>query len=158
MLDLHMMVARPGDWVTPCAEAGGDMFTFHIEAASDPGPLCRRIKEAGMKVGIGLKPGTGVEAVVQWVDEGLVDMVLVMTVEPGFGGQSFMPGMMPKVEQLRAAYPTLDIEVDGGVGPGTVDVCAAAGANMIVSGTAVVRAERPAEVIRGLRQAVQARL
>jgi len=117
MLDLHMMVSRPGDWVVPCAEAGGDMFTFHIEAAEDCGALCRRVKEAGMKVGVGLKPGTAVEAVEEWVDQGLVDMVLVMTVEPGFGGQSFMAPMMGKVERLRAAYPTLDIEVDGGVGP-----------------------------------------
>ena len=89
-----------------------------------------------MKVGIGLKPGTKVDVVTEWVDQGLVDMVLVMTVEPGFGGQSFMGGMMSKVEALRKAYPTLDIEVDGGVGPKTIDACAAAGANMIVSGGA----------------------
>ena len=90
-----------------------------------------------MKVGIGLKPGTKVDVVTEWVDQGLVDMVLVMTVEPGFGGQSFMGGMMSKVEALRKAYPTLDIEVDGGVGPKTIDACAAAGANMIVSGRAL---------------------
>ena len=90
-----------------------------------------------MKVGIGLKPGTKVDVVTEWVDQGLVDMVLVMTVEPGFGGQSFMGGMMSKVEALRKAYPTLDIEVDGGVGPKTIDACAAAGANMIVSGGAL---------------------
>ena len=133
MLDLHMMVAQPEDWVQPCADAGGDMYTFHIgglapitsfilganmsnkkscsEASKEPGVLCRQVKEAGMKVGIGLKPGTKVDVVTEWVDQGLVDMVLVMTVEPGFGGQSFMGGMMSKVEALRKAYPTLDIEV-----------------------------------------------
>jgi len=158
MLDLHMMVAQPQDWVQPCADAGGDMYTFHIEAAKEPGVLCRQVKEAGMKVGIGLKPGTKVDVVTEWVDQGLVDMVLVMTVEPGFGGQSFMGGMMSKVEALRKAYPTLDIEVDGGVGPKTIDACAAAGANMIVSGTAVVKAEKPDEVMKSLREAVARRL
>jgi len=158
MLDLHMMVARPEEWVQPCADAGGDMYTFHIEASKEPGVLCRQVKEAGMKVGIGLKPGTKVDVVTEWVDQGLVDMVLVMTVEPGFGGQSFMGGMMSKVEALRKAYPTLDIEVDGGVGPKTIDACAAAGANMIVSGTAVVKAEKPDEVMKSLREAVSRRL
>jgi len=158
MLDLHMMVAQPQDWVQPCADAGGDMYTFHIEAAKEPGVLCRKVREAGMKVGIGLKPGTKVDVVTEWVDQGLVDMVLVMTVEPGFGGQSFMGGMMSKVEALRKAYPTLDIEVDGGVGPKTIDACAAAGANMIVSGTAVVKAEKPDEVMKSLREAVARRL
>jgi len=158
MLDLHMMVAQPQDWVQPCADAGGDMYTFHIEASKEPGALCRQIKEAGMKVGVGLKPGTKVDVVTEWVDQGLVDMVLVMTVEPGFGGQSFMEGMMSKVEALRKAYPTLDIEVDGGVGPKTIDACAAAGANMIVSGTAVVKAEKPEEVMKSLREAVARRL
>jgi len=154
MLDLHMMVAKPQDWVQPCAEAGGNMFTFHIEAATEPEKLCRQIQEAGMKVGMGIKPGTSVDAVVEWVDAGLVDMVLVMTVEPGFGGQSFMGNMMNKVQKLRAAYPTLDIEVDGGVGPKTIDACAQAGANMIVSGTAVVKAENPGEVMRLMKEVV----
>jgi len=154
MLDLHMMVAEPEQWVQPCAEAGGNMYTFHIEAAKEPGALCKQIKEAGMKVGVGLKPGTKVDVVTEWVDQGLVDMVLVMTVEPGFGGQSFMAGMMPKVEALRQAYPTLDIEVDGGVGPKTIGTCAAAGANMIVSGTAVVKAEKPDLVMKELRDVV----
>merc|ERR1712210_260809 len=90
--------------VQPCADAGGDMYTFHIEAAKEPGVLCRQVKEAGMKVGIGLKPGTKVDVVTEWVDQGLVDMVLVMTVEPGFGGQSFMGGMMSKVEALTKAW------------------------------------------------------
>jgi len=158
MLDLHMMVARPEDWVEECGKAGGDQFTFHIESTQQPGPLCRQIKEAGMLVGIGLKPGTGVDTVVEWCDEGLVDMVLVMTVEPGFGGQKFMGNMMSKVRQLRDSYPSLNIEVDGGVGPSTIQQCAQAGANMIVSGTAVVKADQPKEVMSQMRQVVASHL
>ena len=88
------------------------------------------------------------------MDQDLVDMVLIMTVEPGFGGQKFMLDMMPKVRELRDKYPGLDIEVDGGVGPATVDHCAAAGANMIVSGTAVVKSDKPGQVMTSMRDIV----
>lgn len=90
-----------------------------------------------MKVGLALKPGTGVDSVAPYV--ALVDMVLVMTVEPGFGGQSFMPNMMPKVLNLRTQHENLDIQVDGGLSPSTVDAAAAAGANLIVAGSAVFK-------------------
>ncbi|XP_045109572.1 ribulose-phosphate 3-epimerase-like [Portunus trituberculatus] len=150
--DLHMMVAEPEKWVNEMADAGGDQYTFHIEATNSPLALVRKIKEAGMKAGVGLKPGTPVEEVVEVVEE--VDMVLVMTVEPGFGGQSFMSAMMEKVEFLRARFPSLDIEVDGGVGLSTIDACAKAGANMIVSGSAVVKADDPKAVISQLRSSV----
>jgi len=154
MFDMHMMVAKPEQWVEPMAGAGADQFTFHIEATEKPGELCRKIREAGMKVGVGVKPGTDVKTVLEWTDQGLVDMVLIMTVEPGFGGQKFMADMMPKVKILRQMYPLLNIQVDGGVGPSTIDTCAQAGANMIVSGTAVVKAENPSEVITMLRESV----
>ena len=158
MLDMHMMVARPEQWVQEMAAAGADQYTFHLEATDQPAALCRNIREAGMRVGVGVKPGTGVETVVQWVDQGLVDMVLVMTVEPGFGGQKFMADMMPKVRTLRDKFPDLDIEVDGGVGPATIEQCAAAGANMIVSGTAVVKSEDPRKVMDSLRETVEKHL
>ena len=158
MLDMHMMVARPEQWVQEMAAAGADQYTFHLEATDQPAALCRNIREAGMRVGVGVKPGTGVETVVQWVDQGLVDMVLVMTVEPGFGGQKFMADMMPKVRTLRDKFPDLDIEVDGGVGPATIEQCAAAGANMIVSGTAVVKSEDPRKVMDSLRETVKKHL
>ena len=158
MLDMHMMVSKPEQWVSDMAGAGADQFTFHIEASSEPGELCRKVKEAGMRVGVGVKPGTDVDTVLEWVDEGLVDMVLIMTVEPGFGGQKFMLDMMPKVRKLREKYPLLDIEVDGGVGPTTVEHCAAAGANMIVSGTAVVRSDKPGEVMESMRETVSKHL
>ena len=158
MLDMHMMVARPEQWVQEMAAAGADQYTFHLEATDQPAALCRNIREAGMRVGVGVKPGTGVETVVEWVDQGLVDMVLVMTVEPGFGGQKFMADMMPKVRTLRDKFPDLDIEVDGGVGPATIEQCAAAGANMIVSGTAVVKSEDPRKVMDSLRETVKKHL
>ncbi|GBN81936.1 Ribulose-phosphate 3-epimerase [Araneus ventricosus] len=103
-------------------------------------------------VGVGLKPGTPVEVVVPYIEH--VDLVLIMTVEPGFGGQKFMENMMSKVQYLRTAYQNLDIEVDGGVGPNTIAKCAEAGANLIVSGTAITASEDPKQVISFLRKSV----
>lgn len=128
-------------------------YTFHVEATTDASALCRKIQEAGMKVGIALKPGTPVETLLPYSD--LLDVALIMTVEPGFGGQRFMDDMMSKVQFLRNNFPHLDIEVDGGVGPNTIDQCAEAGANMIVSGTAITGAPNPAEVISRLRNSVE---
>nr|ACO11172.1 Ribulose-phosphate 3-epimerase [Caligus rogercresseyi]ACO11370.1 Ribulose-phosphate 3-epimerase [Caligus rogercresseyi] len=152
MFDMHMMVQHPEKWVKDMSDAGADQYTFHIEATEDPLALCRRIRESGMKVGIGIKPKTPVSAVEQYIDS--ADMILVMTVEPGFGGQKFMEDMMEKVSYLREHHPNLDIEVDGGVGTGNIRQCAKAGANMIVSGTAIVKASDPGSVIRDLRTAV----
>lgn len=104
------------------ADAHVDQYTFHIEPCEDVSLVCRKIKEAGMKVGLAIKPGTPVESIEHYIE--MADMILVMTVEPGFGGQKFMTSMMSKVEWLREKYPTLDIEVDGGVGPNTIDICA----------------------------------
>lgn len=151
--DVHMMVSEPEKWVQDIADAGGDQFTFHIEATNDPKALIEQIRKANMKVGVAIKPGTEVEHVFPLVH--LVDMVLVMTVEPGFGGQVFMANMMPKVELLRNSYPSLDIEVDGGLGPSTVDIASKAGANMIVAGSSVFRADDPGSVIAQLRTSVE---
>jgi ribulose-phosphate 3-epimerase len=112
-----------------------------------------RVRAAGLRVGVALKPATAVTPAVHALVP-TVDMVLVMTVEPGFGGQAFMPAMLPKVAALRAHYPRLDIEVDGGLGPANVAAAAAAGANMIVAGSSVFNAADPGAVIRGLRAAV----
>lgn len=150
--DMHMMVLAPEKWIQPMADAGADQYTFHYEATSDPLGVVRKIKEAGMKVGVGIKPKTPVDVVLPLVEH--VDMVLVMTVEPGFGGQSFMADMMPKVKLLRSKFKDLDIEVDGGVGPNTIQECAQAGANMIVSGTAITKSKDPKNVITVLRQCV----
>ncbi|XP_047099786.1 ribulose-phosphate 3-epimerase [Schistocerca piceifrons] len=152
--ETHMMVSNPDQWIDPMADAGVNQYTFHVEASEDVNETCRRVREAGMKVGVALKPGTSVEAVKEYVD--VADMILVMTVEPGFGGQKFMSDMMEKVRWLRENYPALDIEVDGGVGPSTIQQCAEAGANMIVSGTAITSAPDPKDIISTMRSQVQA--
>jgi len=152
--ETHMMVSKPEDWIEGMADAGVDQYTFHIEPViGQVRDICRRIREAGMKVGLALKPNTDVEVVKEFIP--IADMILIMTVEPGFGGQKFMADMMPKVKWLRDNYPQLDIEVDGGVGPDTIDACANAGANMIVSGSAIIRATDQKEVISLLRKTVE---
>ena len=103
-------------------EAGADQYTFHIESTNIPEELCRQIHESGMKVGIAVKPNTPITEIEEVIEQ--ADMVLIMTVEPGFGGQKFMSNMMPKVRTLRQRYPNLNIEVDGGVGPKTIQECA----------------------------------
>ncbi|KAL4708326.1 hypothetical protein ACJJTC_007732 [Scirpophaga incertulas] len=151
--ETHMMVQNPEQWIVPMANASVNQYTFHIEPVSNVADICRKIKENGMKVGLAIKPGTPVETVERYVD--LSDMILIMTVEPGFGGQKFMEDQMTKVKYLREHYPLLDIEVDGGVGPSTINCCARAGANMIVSGTAVIGASDQAATIKLLRSTVQ---
>lgn len=149
-----MMVSAPEKWIEGMADAGVDQYTFHIEPVHDRiDDVCRQVKEAGMKVGLALKPGTQLDAVEEYIS--MADMILIMTVEPGFGGQKFMNDMMPKVQWLRENYPNLDIEVDGGVGLENIDVCAKAGANMIVAGTAITRANSQKDVISLLRSSVE---
>mmetsp|Transcript_118937 Transcript_118937/g.333120 ORF Transcript_118937/g.333120 Transcript_118937/m.333120 type:complete len:239 (+) Transcript_118937:75-791(+) len=153
--DCHMMVSDPIRWVEPIKASGGTQYTFHIEAADGKEvEVAKAIADAKMKVGVALKPGTPISAIASVA--ALVDMVLVMTVEPGFGGQKFMPNMMPKVLQLRTEYPMMDIEVDGGLGPATVDAAAKAGANMIVAGSSVFKpGSDRSETIRVLRRSVE---
>lgn len=135
------------------AGAGVDQYTFHVEPVMDEiEPICRKIREAGMKVGLGIKPNTPVSVIEEYI--GLADLILVMTVEPGFGGQKFMSDMMPKVEYLRKNYPQMDIEVDGGVSLETIGECARAGANMIVAGTAIIKAQDQQQVMREMKQTV----
>lgn len=150
--DCHMMVQNPQQWVKPMADAGADQYTFHYEADGDVSQTIKLIKEHGMRASLAIKPKTPVEEVLPYAKD--VDMILVMTVEPGFGGQKFMPDMMPKVEVLRNHAPNLDVQVDGGIGPDNVGCCATAGANVIVSGTGVYGADVPKEAIEALRKAV----
>lgn len=156
-LDCHLMVTNPLDYVEPLGKAGASGFTFHVEVSKDNWQeLVQQIKSKGMKPGVALKPGTPVEEVYPLLDgENPVEMVLVMTVEPGFGGQKFMPETMDKVRDLRKKYPTLDIEVDGGLGPSTIDAAASAGANCIVAGSSVFGAPEPAQVISLMRNSVE---
>ncbi|CAM0149809.1 unnamed protein product [Urochloa decumbens] len=164
-LDCHLMVTNPSDYVEPMGKAGASGFTFHVEVARDNWQeLIQSIKSKGMRPGVSLRPGTPVEEVfplclkkeiLQVEAENPVELVLVMTVEPGFGGQKFMPEMMDKVRTLRKKYPSLDIEVDGGLGPSTIDVAASAGANCIVAGSSIFGAADPGEVISVLRKSVE---
>lgn len=156
-LDCHLMVTNPLDYVESLGKAGASGFTFHVEVSKDNWQeLVQQIKSKGMKPGVALKPGTPVEEVYPLLDgENPVEMVLVMTVEPGFGGQKFMLETMDKVRDLRKKYPTLDIEVDGGLGPSTIDAAASAGANCIVAGSSVFGAPEPAQVISLMRNSVE---
>lgn len=147
--DCHMMVSEPERWVPEVAKAGGDQYTFHYESTKDPLALIALIKKHGMRAACAIKPGTDVAVL---ADLGAhLDMALVMTVEPGFGGQKFMADMMPKVDKLRAQFPQLDIQVDGGLGRDTVDAAADAGANVIVAGTSCFTAPEPSELIGYMR-------
>lgn len=154
-LDCHLMVSQPANWVKPMAKAGANLFTFHIESEMPSGgvnSLIESIKEEGMKVAIALKPGTPAEAIDPYADQ--LDMVLIMTVEPGFSGQSFMGDMMPKVQAIRSKYPEMDIQVDGGLSPQTVDAATSAGANVIVAASAIFGSNDRKGVIDALRVSI----
>jgi ribulose-phosphate 3-epimerase len=155
-IDCHLMVSEPAKWVEPMMAAGCSSFTFHLESDLPEGgavSMIQMIRKAGMNVGIVIKPGTPVEDLYPYIDD--IDLVLIMTVEPGFSGQKFMPEMMPKVKALREKYPNLNIQVDGGVGPSTVDVAAEAGANVIVAASAIFGSEDRLGVITSLRAGVE---
>eukprot|EP00276_Gloeochaete_wittrockiana_P016130 CAMPEP_0184341850 /NCGR_PEP_ID=MMETSP1089-20130417/10450_1 /TAXON_ID=38269 ORGANISM="Gloeochaete wittrockiana, Strain SAG46.84" /NCGR_SAMPLE_ID=MMETSP1089 /ASSEMBLY_ACC=CAM_ASM_000445 /LENGTH=221 /DNA_ID=CAMNT_0026670365 /DNA_START=19 /DNA_END=684 /DNA_ORIENTATION=- len=154
-LDCHLMVTNPEKWLNDFKDAGASGFTFHLESvdAEQLDAFLDQVKATGMKVGVAVKPKTPVEPLFPFLDAGKIDMVLVMTVEPGFGGQKFMSDMMPKVQVLRSKYPLLDIQVDGGLNAETVKEAAAAGANVIVAGNSVFTAPDPKDAILGLRSA-----
>jgi ribulose-phosphate 3-epimerase len=164
-LDCHLMVSNPRQWVKDFAAAGADMYTFHLEAAvpdwesaqhpvPDMEALCQEIKDAGMHVGVSIKPKTPERLLFPYLDKKLIDQVLIMTVEPGFGGQKFMPETMPKVKALREKYPDLLIEVDGGLAPNTIDQAGEAGANVVVAGSSVYGAEDMTAAIKTLREGI----
>ncbi|NUU05547.1 ribulose-phosphate 3-epimerase [Leifsonia sp. C5G2] len=156
-LDVHLMIDDPDRWAPGYAELGVYSVTFHAEAAADPVSLARELRARGARAGIAVKPGTGIEPYLDLLEE--FDQVLVMTVEPGFGGQSFMPETMPKLRALREAVEArgLDVwlQVDGGITEETIVTAAAAGADTFVAGSSVFRGE-PAERITALRDAAAA--
>ena len=147
-LDVHLMIDDPIRYVDQFAKAGSDMITFHIEACDKPLETVSRIRDNGKKVGVSIKPGTDVSALDAVIDK--VDMVLVMTVEPGFGGQSFMADMMPKLETLKKTFKGY-IQVDGGISAKTAPEAIKAGANVLVAGTAVFGEDDYGRAIRSLR-------
>lgn len=148
--DVHLMISEPLKYIKDFADAGADIITFHVESDSDVNETIDKIIECGCKPALSVKPNTPIDAVYPYVDK--LAMVLVMTVEPGFGGQSFMADMMPKIEKLRADYPNLDIQVDGGVNTETVKTCAKAGANIFVAGSAVFSSDDMAKTIMELKE------
>ena len=153
--DVHLMISDPLKYAEDFAAAGADYITFHVESDSDPVETINRIRELGCRPSISVKPMTPAEVIFPYL--GLVDMVLVMTVEPGFGGQSFMADMMPKVKAIREecerrGLHDMIIEVDGGIDTNTVSVAAKAGANAFVSGSAIFKAPDAVEIIKELKE------
>lgn len=151
--DVHLMISQPLRYIDDYADAGADLITFHLESDDDPSAVIDKILARGCKPAIAIKPGTPAEAALPYADR--LAMVLVMTVEPGFGGQSFMADMMPKLTLLRSRYPHLDLQVDGGINLETVKAAAKAGANVFVAGSAVFKSADPAATIAGLCRAAQ---
>ncbi|MGW6004960.1 ribulose-phosphate 3-epimerase [Oerskovia enterophila] len=152
-IDAHLMIADPDRWAPGYAEAGAASVTFHAEAATAPVRLARELRRLGSRAGLALRPATSVEPYLDLLPE--FDMLLVMTVEPGFGGQSFIEGTLPKIRRIRDAVSEagLDvwIQVDGGVSRATIERAAEAGANVFVAGSAVYGAENIPEEIAALR-------
>jgi ribulose-phosphate 3-epimerase len=153
-LDVHLMIDNPEKWAPGYAELGAYSVTFHAESTTDPVSVARRLREIGARAGLALKPGTDVEPYLDLLAE--FDQVLVMTVEPGFGGQSFMPETMPKLRALRerVSQTGLDVwlQVDGGISEKTIAIAAEAGADTFVAGSSVFGAENPALAIDTLRR------
>jgi len=146
--DVHLMIEKPERYLKEFAESGADLINFHLEATEQPKETIQKIRRLGKKVGITIKPGTEAEAVRPYLP--LVDMVLIMTVEPGFGGQKLIPECLEKVRQVRAMLQDCpnppDIEVDGGINLENVESAVAAGANVIVAGSAVFKEDISANV------------
>ncbi len=157
-LDVHLMITDADRWAPGYAELGAFSVTFHAEAAAEPVALARRIREIGSRASLALKPGTAVEPYLELLPE--FDQVLVMTVEPGFGGQSFMADMMPKLRTLRAAADRhgidLWLQVDGGIAADTIGIAAEAGADTFVAGSAVYGASDVELAIASLRDTAAA--
>ena len=152
-LDVHLMVSRPADWIEPFHKAGADCITFHVEAEAHVHRTLQSIRALGMRAGVVLNPATPVcmvEAVLP-----LCDLVLLMSVNPGFGGQAFIPEVLDKIRALQAMIDarglSTEIEVDGGVNPGTAKQCIDAGATILVAGNSVFRAEDPNAMVSALR-------
>ncbi len=152
-LDVHLMIDRPGNWIDAFAKAGAEIITFHVEAERHIHKVIESIHQAGCRAGIVLNPATPVcvaEPVLP-----IVDMVLLMGVNPGFGGQKFIPEVLPKIRAIKALAdqwnPRLEIEVDGGINPETAALCREAGANVLVAGSAVFGAPDPKAAVRAIR-------
>ncbi|WP_296193118.1 ribulose-phosphate 3-epimerase [uncultured Microbacterium sp.] len=152
-LDIHLMITDPDRWAPGYAELGAASVTFHLEAAAEPVALARTLRALGARAGVAIKPGTPAEGLYDVLDE--FDQILVMTVEPGFGGQSFMPETMPKLaalaDEAKRRGSSVWLQVDGGISESTIAQAAEAGADTFVAGSAVFGAEHPDRAIAALR-------
>ena len=157
-LDVHLMIDRPLRYVEQFCDAGADILTIHAEADTEENNIeaLRRIRAKGVRAAVSIKPNTPASAIDPYMD--LMDMILVMTVEPGFGGQKFMADMMPKVRALRKIIdvrcPGVELEVDGGVNLDTGRTCVEAGANVLVAGSALFKAPDTAAFIQGIHDLI----
>lgn len=153
MLDIHLMIADPDRWAPAYAEAGAESVTFHAEAAAAPVRLARELRRQGSRAGMALRPATPVEGYADLLPE--LDMVLIMTVEPGFGGQKFLDLCLPKIARTRQLLDAVGgdiwLQIDGGVSAETIERCAEAGADAFVAGSAVFGADDPDAVVTSLR-------
>jgi ribulose-phosphate 3-epimerase len=156
-IDCHLMISDADKWAPGYAEIGAKSVTFHVEAATNPRQVARDIRSKGARAGMAIKPGTRLEDYEDLFPE--LDMILIMTVEPGFGGQSFMADQMPKVRRSREIIRDLNldtwIQVDGGVAGATIAECADAGADTFVAGSAVYNTPDPVQAIADLRATAQ---
>ena len=152
-VDCHLMIEDPDRWAPGYAEAGAGSVTFHVEAATAPIKLARDLRRHGARAGLGLRPATPVEPYADLLPE--FDMLLIMTVEPGFGGQAFLDVVVPKIRRARQLIGDADVwlQVDGGVDLRTIEVCADAGADVFVAGSSVYKADDPAAAVDVLRAA-----
>ena len=153
VFDVHLMITDPQRYIDDFVKAGADIITIHYESCDDPASVVKYIKSKGVRAAVSVKPATPVDVLYPMLKE--LDMVLIMTVEPGFGGQKLIPETVGKVTELRqyadANGIEIDIEVDGGVTPENVSTLVAAGANVIVAGSAIFKAEDPANVIAKMK-------
>lgn len=148
-LDVHLMIENPENYIEDFAKAGSDILTVHYEVCDDLPAVIAQIKSAGMKAGVSIKPGTRVEVLEEILPK--LDWVLIMSVEPGFGGQSFMPNALQKIKWLREKAPQLDIAVDGGVNAETGLQCKEAGANVLIAGSYIFKSDNRVAAINSLR-------
>ena len=150
VFDTHLMIVDPIRYIDDFVKAGSDIITIHLESCNNVSEVLDKIHSYGIKAGLSIKPKTPVEDIIPFIDK--IDMLLIMSVEPGFGGQSFMPEALEKIKKARELFPTLDIEVDGGINADNIGEIVKMGANIIVAGSSVFGFEDVSEAIKTLRE------
>jgi ribulose-phosphate 3-epimerase len=155
VLDVHLMISDPGSYIQPFADAGSDIFNFHQEVEGDLADLIGQVKAAGMKAGLTIKPSTPAETLFPYLED--LDLVLIMSVEPGFGGQSFMPEVLPKATELQAEIERIgvscEIEIDGGIGPQNAEEAVRAGVRVLVAGSSTFKGGDVTGNVQAIRNA-----